>query len=92
MYVFINFRLCPFHAKQSLMKAKPPLCKKKIAKGPKALLRSLEHYCKSPLHDPEYKKEKGIAEEYEAAPCETQCPASLRSPSMNFYIIFTFIL
>lgn len=70
--------LCPFHAKQSLLKTKSPSYKRKVVKGPKALLRSLEHYCKNPHHDPVYSKEAGIAEKYETAPCDTHCPPSLR--------------
>lgn len=77
-------RLCPFHTKQSLVKVKPPSHKRKAVKGPKALLRSLEHYCKNPRHDPDYNRETGIAEKYEISPCETHCPSSLRTLSISF--------
>lgn len=82
-FVFIS-RLCPFHAKQSLVKVKPPSHKRKAVKGPKALLRSLEHYCKNPRHDPDYNRETGITEKYEISPCETHCPSSLKTLSIPF--------
>ena len=86
--LYFIFRLCPFHAKQSLVKVKPPSFKRKVVKGPKALLRSLEHYCVNPRHDPDYSRETGVVEKYEISPCETHCPASLRTPSIKLFSLW----
>lgn len=54
------------------------------------MLRSLEHYCTNSRHDPEYTKDVDLAEKYEMIPYDTQCPPTLRPPSM--YIFFSILL
>lgn len=73
---------CPFHVKQSYMKIKASTIKRRSTeKGIKSLLRSLEHYCSHPQHDPSYSKETDIAEKNEMTPFDEHFPAVLKPPS-----------
>lgn len=76
--------LCPFHAKRALMKTRVYHSKRKPAlEGPAALLRSLEHYCEDPVHDPSYSQASGPSERHSVV-CDPGKPSTIEQLQASF--------